>query len=1215
MSKKLLALLLAMIMVIGSFTSVLADTTPKADEKKATEVKPEDKKDEAKPEEKKDEAKPEEKTEEKKEEKKEEPAKDEALERAMDVLKKAAVIEGFKAGEEDFKAEKNVTRAEFAAMIVRANNLKLAAEAAKATPTGFIDVPVTHWANGYIAIAKNQMYVNGYPTGKFLPEGQITYQEMAKMLVCALGKGEVGDTWPTSYIVKAQSLGLLNGVTAPVFTEKATRGDVFKMLYNMMTSKEFGKRKILKAIVLENSRVEKLADDEVTVEVIDIVQKADWVEKSRTTDKKGDQHTYKLDKDLMLDAENLLGKVVDITVDQNDKIVEVKVDKTYDYLEGKITNVRTKKFELDEKEYTASFDERYDRADERIFRTYLNNKDYTYLDFAKDYEKKSYDFARVTVKNGKVIFIDAYQFDDIAPVSNTKDGNVYYLDDNWSANEVKASKLNDRVVFKDKAGYSVGDIKNIAKDDVIHFYNGYEDAIVRKDAKVEAKLDKTVTRKFRDNGVTKVNNFAVLGKDEYLLRPETYFQAIYSFEGKKFFVVKEGNRGLLKSIEKGNVKVLVALDGSAQLIEGTKEWTDGIQAIKKITSRGEVNFLPVAGDAFWAGETRDTKYYSAARSNNARLLDFSLEDIVYLARGEKEEEISKMGEILSHFEYSNWKKAQITDRYISFNVNTPKYYRYYTGLRAYSYDKEKGLRQIPDLYEFYKNNKKNTDLKAYVLSEGELKARLDEKNGKTTYNFLSEDSNVAGLVVFAGAVDPDPDTEKRYAEVVKTYSDGFVDYLDENAVPFTAKTSGIKENGVEVGDIVKLAIDKATLKADVIEAEVLGNKIKYNAPVYRIEISEKEPNTYLIYNKNSATPLKVRWDGKQHVFNKRGTLYVQYRTDSKNVDAAGNYFMEVMRYKDYTDSTAYRTTLKVAPTTANILVYNDGVDVSRVMDAFTMLSYRNHNNGPKSILAIGGPAVKAYLDTNSAAYNGAEALVIMDTMRNTVAEIVVTRTNTDIKSDDQAYLDAAVASIEKAGALDTDKLDLSMLPKELKGANDAETKANVEAKVTELVKALLGARYNEVKVTVTATVTAGTENGTVKIELEKGLATPKVYNSVNFHCTTAADETTAKDKATNKEVADRLDAKLAGTTPIVESAAARDKAIADGTAADEVAYIENLIKEKIMDAGEAPAGTTITVASPITQSVTGVYEAKVTVTTNGTATTPKTYLFSVTLAQ
>lgn len=56
MSKKLLALLLAMIMVIGSFTSVLADTTPKADEKKAEEVKT-DKKDEAKPEEKKDEAK------------------------------------------------------------------------------------------------------------------------------------------------------------------------------------------------------------------------------------------------------------------------------------------------------------------------------------------------------------------------------------------------------------------------------------------------------------------------------------------------------------------------------------------------------------------------------------------------------------------------------------------------------------------------------------------------------------------------------------------------------------------------------------------------------------------------------------------------------------------------------------------------------------------------------------------------------------------------------------------------------------------------------------------------------------------------------------------------------------------------------------------------------------------------------------------------------
>ncbi len=99
MSKKLLALLLAMIMIVGSFTSVLAETTTPADDKKAEEVKTEDKKDE------KSEEKTEEKTEEKKEE---EPVKDEALERAIKVLKKAGFITGYSADSDDFKVEKNV---------------------------------------------------------------------------------------------------------------------------------------------------------------------------------------------------------------------------------------------------------------------------------------------------------------------------------------------------------------------------------------------------------------------------------------------------------------------------------------------------------------------------------------------------------------------------------------------------------------------------------------------------------------------------------------------------------------------------------------------------------------------------------------------------------------------------------------------------------------------------------------------------------------------------------------------------------------------------------------------------------------------------------------------------------------------------------------------------------------------------------------------------
>lgn len=877
MSKKLLALLLALVMIVGSFTSVLAadpaaeKPAEKTEEKKEEPAKTEEKKDE-KSEEKKDE-----KSEEKKEEKKEE-VKDEALVRAIDVLKKAGIISGYSKDSEDFKAEKNVTRAEFASMIVRALNLEESAKSLATVPTGFKDVPTNLWANGYIAVAKQQGIINGYPNGTFQPNRQISYQDMATMLTIALGKAEVGTVYPAGYIVKAQQLGLFNKVDVPAYTDMATRGNVFKMVYNMVTSKDFGQRKVLKAIVLENSRVENLADDEITVEVIDVVQKADWVAESR--DKKGDQHTYKLDKELMLDPEQLLGKVVDISVDKNDKIVEVKEDKTYDYLEGAIDSVGPRKFELNEKLYSAAFDERYDDRDERIFRTYLNNKDYTYAEFAKAYKAKAFDFARITVKNGKVIFIDAYQFNDIAPVAEVKDGNVYYLDDSWNANVVKASKLANRVVFKDSKGYSVAERKAIAKDDVIHFYNNYEDAIVRKDAKVEAKLDKTILKR---NG-----QFAVFGKDEYYLNPDAPFQAIYSFEGKKYFVVEKGNRLLLDGIVGDKVKALVALDDSVQLIEGAKAWNDGIQAIKQITGKAEVKFLPSKGEEFWAEETRDTYYFDRSQSLNNRLYDFDLEDIVYLARGEKDT-IKAMGEVLPYEIYQQTHPyAKINSRFISLDTNKRDgvSYRYFDNLHAYALDNKGRLHQVGELNKFIADNADNKDLEAYVMSEKDLKDALsnERKLNLNTYSFLSDDPFLASIVVFKNAV-MTYNADEVYAEVLRVYNDKTaIDVVDANNNVFTVELVRDVDaiTSYKIGDVVVLKLMKDAKDKDVKKGCVTKVEIDKYASSYLIENGDY-PQTYKIDGKN------YRWDAKQTVFYPNSSRTVQF-----TLDKAG--FIKVMRY-------------------------------------------------------------------------------------------------------------------------------------------------------------------------------------------------------------------------------------------------------------------------------------------------------------------------------
>lgn len=884
MSKKLLALLLALVMIVGSFTSVLAEpakdavkeekkTEEKADEKK--DAKTEEKKDE-KSEEKKDEKseeKKDEKSEEKTEEKKEE-VKDEALLRAIEVLKKAGFISGYSKDSEDFKAEKNVTRAEFASMIVRVKGLEDSAKALATVPTGFKDVPTNLWANGYIAVAKQQGFINGYPNGTFQPNRQISYQDMATMLTIALGKAEVGTVYPAGYIVKAQQLGLFNNVKPLAYTDMATRGDVFKMVYNMITSKEFGERKIVKAIVLENNRVEKLAENEIVVEVIKLVQEANWVGANR--DKRGDQHNYMLDKELNLDAEQLLGKVVDITVDKNDKIVEIKEDNTYKYVEGQITSVDSKKFGIDNTKYTALFDERYDMEDERIYRTYLNNKDYKYEDFARKYEKGAYDFARVTVKNGKVVFIDAYKFDDIAPVAEVKDGDVWFYDDVRDGRVIKAGKLADRVIAKTSKGYEVTERKAIVKDDVIHFYNDYKNAIVKKDAKVQAKLVKTHLDKYGDEFVViegKDNN------DEYWLNYEALFRAIYSYEGKQFNTIK--GRVDLKPILGRNVKLLIALDGSVQYIDSDLAWSDGIQAITHITSDGQVKFLPSKGDAFWAKEGRDTEYFNLEGSNNLRLHSFNLDDIVYMNAAEKEE-IGQMGLVLSKAKYTaglNW--AKMDYRYITVgNTN----YRYFDNLHAYAITKD-GLAQIADMDKFIADNKNNADLMAYVMTEDALRRQFKELD-IPYYNFLTQATGIANIVVFKNAKSVTK-TKVVYAEVTDKYNKT-VRFKDAAGVYYDVEiiSGGLKDEQYRSGDIVELRITDATKDEDLKKGYVKKVVIEKDQALVSIK------------------DLKIRdaydIDGKERYFDRDTQIFNRQLGDWAQVyyDEDDAKFVRVVRYFD-----------------------------------------------------------------------------------------------------------------------------------------------------------------------------------------------------------------------------------------------------------------------------------------------------------------------------
>lgn len=129
------------------------------------------------------------------------------------------IVQGI--SETEFAPGQNVTRAEFAALLVRALHLQ-AKGAAK-----FGDVHASDWFASDIAAANEAGIVNGISEAEFKPKAAITREEMAVMLIHAYeyGKGVKASneadaafadydkisSWAQSAVSSARSLGLING--------------------------------------------------------------------------------------------------------------------------------------------------------------------------------------------------------------------------------------------------------------------------------------------------------------------------------------------------------------------------------------------------------------------------------------------------------------------------------------------------------------------------------------------------------------------------------------------------------------------------------------------------------------------------------------------------------------------------------------------------------------------------------------------------------------------------------------------------------------------------------------------------------------------------------------------------------------------------------------------------------------------------------------------
>ncbi len=152
---------------------------------------------------------------------------------AVTILSSLGIMIGDDHG--NFDPDNTIIRSEVAAIVVRAKGLGDAAAGA-AGATRFSDVAGSHWASGYINLASQSGIINGFPDGTFRPDDAVTYEQVVKMIVAALGYTPMAEQmggYPSGYLVIAAQRNINRGALAGA-GEPAKRSIVARLTFNAL---------------------------------------------------------------------------------------------------------------------------------------------------------------------------------------------------------------------------------------------------------------------------------------------------------------------------------------------------------------------------------------------------------------------------------------------------------------------------------------------------------------------------------------------------------------------------------------------------------------------------------------------------------------------------------------------------------------------------------------------------------------------------------------------------------------------------------------------------------------------------------------------------------------------------------------------------------------------------------------------------------------------
>ena len=162
---------------------------------------------------------------------------------SIQILSGLGIINGYEDG--SFGPERDVTRAEFATMLMRA---MASAGIGSPDPAGtpFTDLNDAAWAIGDVRTAYDLGIINGMTATTFEPNSKVTYEQALKMIVCALNYGGQADAvlqaavaanpatkWYYGYVQTAKTLGITDNVVV-LQEQPAKRAQIAQMIYNSL---------------------------------------------------------------------------------------------------------------------------------------------------------------------------------------------------------------------------------------------------------------------------------------------------------------------------------------------------------------------------------------------------------------------------------------------------------------------------------------------------------------------------------------------------------------------------------------------------------------------------------------------------------------------------------------------------------------------------------------------------------------------------------------------------------------------------------------------------------------------------------------------------------------------------------------------------------------------------------------------------------------------